>query len=109
MRAVWTLGFVAAAALSFCFPDFIVFRFTQGWWAIGARPVLLCGVSDQPASSPGRAVRRRLPAILANQTHVALGRWSARGGLLGPWRTTGPTGVDQLRARHRLPLLLRWR
>ena len=29
MRAVWTMGFVAAAALSFLFPDFIVFRFTQ--------------------------------------------------------------------------------
>jgi branched-chain amino acid transport system permease protein len=29
MRTVWTMGFVAAAVLSFCFPDFIVFRFTQ--------------------------------------------------------------------------------
>ena len=35
MRTVWTMGFVAAAALSFCFPDFIVFRFTQAViWAI---------------------------------------------------------------------------
>ena len=29
MRTVWTMGFVAAAALSFCFPDFIVFQFTR--------------------------------------------------------------------------------
>src|SRR5215475_10122776 len=49
MRTVWTMGFVAAAALSFCFPDFIVFRFTQAViWAIAlVGLVLLCGVSGQ--------------------------------------------------------------
>ena len=49
MRTVWTMGFVAAAALSFCFPDFIVFRFTQAViWAIALTGlVLLCGVSGQ--------------------------------------------------------------
>src|SRR5216684_4014083 len=49
MRTVWTMGFVAAAALSFCFPDFIVFRFTQATiWAIAlVGLVLLCGVSGQ--------------------------------------------------------------
>ena len=49
MRTVWTMGFVAAAALSFCLPDFIVFRFTQAAiWAIAlAGLVLLCGVSGQ--------------------------------------------------------------
>ena len=49
MRTVWTMGFVAAAALSFCFPDFIVFRFTQAViWAIAlAGLVILCGVSGQ--------------------------------------------------------------
>ncbi len=49
MRTVWTMGFVAAAALSFCFPDFIVFRFTQAAiWAIALLGlVLLCGVSGQ--------------------------------------------------------------
>lgn len=49
MRAVWTMGFVAAAALSFCFPDFIVFRFSQAViWAIALLGlVLLCGVSGQ--------------------------------------------------------------
>src|SRR5215475_13854170 len=49
MRTVWTMGFVAAAALSFCFPDFIVFRFTQAViWAIALTGlVLLSGVSGQ--------------------------------------------------------------
>jgi branched-chain amino acid transport system permease protein len=49
MRTVWTMGFVAAAALSFCFPDFIVFRFTQAAiWAIAlVGLVVLCGVSGQ--------------------------------------------------------------
>ncbi|CAN5916392.1 branched-chain amino acid ABC transporter permease [soil metagenome] len=43
------MGFVAAAALSFCFPDFIVFRFTQAAiWAIAlVGLVILCGVSGQ--------------------------------------------------------------
>jgi len=49
MRTVSTMGFVAAAALSFCFPDFIVFRFAQAViWAIALLGlVLLCGVSGQ--------------------------------------------------------------
>jgi branched-chain amino acid transport system permease protein len=49
MRTVWTMGFVAAAALSFCLPDFIVFRFTQAViWSIAlAGLVILCGVSGQ--------------------------------------------------------------
>ena len=49
MRTVWTMGFVAAAALSFCFPDFIIFRFTQATiWAIALMGlVILCGVSGQ--------------------------------------------------------------
>ena len=49
MRTVWTMGFVAAAALSFCFPDFIVFRFAQAViWAMALLGlVLLCGVSGQ--------------------------------------------------------------
>jgi len=49
MRTVWTMGFVAAAALSFAFPDFMVFRFTQAVvWALALLGlVLLCGVSGQ--------------------------------------------------------------
>ena len=49
MRTVWTMGFVAAAALSFAFPDFMVFRFTQAAiWALALLGlVLLCGVSGQ--------------------------------------------------------------
>ena len=49
MRTVWTMGFVAAAAVSFCFPDFIVFRFTQAViWAIALLGlVILCGASGQ--------------------------------------------------------------
>ena len=43
------MGFVAAAALSFCFPDFVVFRFTQAAiWAVALTGlVLLCGVAGQ--------------------------------------------------------------
>lgn len=43
------MGFVAAAALSFCFPDFTIFRFAQAIiWAIALIGlVLLCGVSGQ--------------------------------------------------------------
>jgi branched-chain amino acid transport system permease protein len=43
------MGFVAVAALSFCFPDFIVFRFTQAaiWSLALLGLVILCGVSGQ--------------------------------------------------------------
>src|SRR5215213_9074629 len=49
MRTVWTMGFVAAVALAFCFPDFIVFRFTQAiiWTIALLGLVILCGVSGQ--------------------------------------------------------------
>ena len=125
MRTVWTMGFVAAAALSFCFPDFIVFRFTQAViWAIallgpGAavrrqRPVLL---------RPGRPVRhRRLQRGHHRHPHAALG-------LLGParsrcwWATPRATGLGRIAGGHSLwtqalvtyafaiafPQLLRWR
>jgi len=47
--ALAAMAFVATAALSFCFPDFIVFRFTQAAiWAIALLGlVMLCGVSGQ--------------------------------------------------------------
>jgi branched-chain amino acid transport system permease protein len=43
------MAFVAAAALAFCLPDFIVFRFTQAAiWAIALIGlVILCGISGQ--------------------------------------------------------------
>ncbi len=43
------MGFVAVAALSFCFPDFIVFRFGQATiWAIALLGlVMLCGIGGQ--------------------------------------------------------------
>ncbi|SJZ32957.1 branched-chain amino acid transport system permease protein [Enhydrobacter aerosaccus] len=43
------MGFAAAALLSFCFPDFIVFRFTQATvWSIALLGlVILCGISGQ--------------------------------------------------------------
>jgi branched-chain amino acid transport system permease protein len=49
MRTVWTMGFVAAAVLAFCLPDFIVFRFNQAVvWSIALLGlVILCGVSGQ--------------------------------------------------------------
>src|SRR5690348_13807940 len=49
MRTVATMAFVAAAALSFCFPVFMVFRFTQATiWAIAlVGLVILCGISGQ--------------------------------------------------------------
>jgi branched-chain amino acid transport system permease protein len=49
MRTVWTMGFVAAAALAFCFPDFFVFRLAQAAiWAVALLGlVILCGVSGQ--------------------------------------------------------------
>ena len=49
MRTVWTMGFVAAAGLSFAFPGFVVFQFTQAAiWALALLGlVLLCGVSGQ--------------------------------------------------------------
>jgi branched-chain amino acid transport system permease protein len=49
MRTVSTMGFAGAVALSFCFPDFLVFRFTEAIvWAIALLGlVILCGVSGQ--------------------------------------------------------------
>jgi branched-chain amino acid transport system permease protein len=49
MRTVWTMGFVATAALSFLFPNYTVFVFTQAAiWALALLGlVLLCGVSGQ--------------------------------------------------------------
>ena len=75
MRAVWTMGFVAAAALSFLFPDFIVFRFSQAViWAIAlVGLVLLCGVSGQFSFAQAAlyGMGAYTAAILANQTSLS--------------------------------------
>src|SRR5258705_2925541 len=76
MRTVWTMGFVAAAVLSFCFPDFIVFRFTQAAvWAIAlVGLVLLCGVSGQFSFAQAGlyGMGAYSAAILANHTSLSL-------------------------------------
>jgi len=75
MRTVWTMGFVAAAALSFCFPDFLVFRFTQAAiWAIALLGlVILCGISGQFsfAQAAVYGMGAYSAALLANQTGLA--------------------------------------
>jgi branched-chain amino acid transport system permease protein len=76
MRTVWTMGFVAAAALSFCFPDFIVFRFTQAAiWAIAlVGLVLLCGVSGQFSFAQAAlfGIGGYSAALLANHAGLAV-------------------------------------
>ncbi len=70
------MGFVAAAALSFLFPDFLVFRFTEAVvWAISlVGLVLLCGVSGQFSFAQAAlyGMGAYSAAILANQTSLPL-------------------------------------
>jgi branched-chain amino acid transport system permease protein len=70
------MGFVAAAAFSFAFPDFIVFRFTQAAvWAIAlVGLVLLCGVSGQFSFAQAGlyGMGAYSAAILANHTSLSL-------------------------------------
>ena len=76
MRTVWTMAFVAAAALSFCFPDFIVFRFTQAAiWAIAlVGLVILCGISGQFSFAQAAlfGIGGYSAAILVNQTPLSI-------------------------------------
>lgn len=76
MRTVWTMAFVAAAALSFCFPDFIVFRFTQAAiWAIAlVGLVILCGISGQFSFAQAAlfGIGGYAAAILVNQTPLSV-------------------------------------
>jgi branched-chain amino acid transport system permease protein len=76
MRAASTMGFVAAAALSFLFPDFIVFRFTQAVvWAIALTGlVLLCGVSGQFSFAQAAlyGMGAYTAAIVANHTSLSV-------------------------------------
>ncbi|MFO1160688.1 MAG: branched-chain amino acid ABC transporter permease [Reyranellaceae bacterium] len=70
------MAFVAAAALSFCFPDFIVFRFTQAAiWAIAlVGLVILCGVSGQFSFAQAAlfGIGGYAAAILVNQTSLSV-------------------------------------
>ena len=76
MRTVWTMGFVAAAALSFCFPDYIVFRFTlAAIWAIAlVGLVILCGISGQFSFAQAAlfGIGGYTAAILAAHTPLSL-------------------------------------
>ena len=124
MRTVWTMGFVAAAALSFCFPDFIVFRFTQAViWSIALLGlVILCGVSGQFSFAQAGffGIGGYTAAILAAHTPLSLYWAFALAPLLG---YAAGYGLGRVTAGHSLwtqalvsyafaiafPQLLRWR
>src|ERR1700726_2554790 len=55
MRTLWTMGFVATAALGFCFPDYKVFQFTQAaiWGVARHGLVALCGIGGQFSFAQG--------------------------------------------------------
>ena len=124
MRAGWTIGFVATAALSFCFPDFMVFRFAQAAiWAIALLGlVVLCGISGQFsfAQAAFYGMGGYAAAILGAHTPLSP-YWSF---LLAPLAGYGAGyGLGRVAARHSLwtqaligyalaiafPQLLRWR
>jgi len=70
------MAFVAVAALSFCFPDFIVFRFTQAAiWAIAlVGLVILCGISGQFSFAQAAlfGIGGYSAAIVVNQTPLSI-------------------------------------
>lgn len=124
MRTVWTMGFVAAAALSFCLPDFIVFRFTQAAiWAIALMGlVILCGVSGQFSLAQAAlfGIGGYGAAMLAAHTHLSPYAGLALAPLLG---FVAGYGIGRVAGAHTLwtqalvtyavviafPQLLRWR
>ena len=124
MRTVWTMGFVAAAALSFCFPDFIVFRFTMAAiWAIALLGlVILCGVSGQFSFAQAAlfGIGGYTAAILAVHTPLSLYWALALAPLAG---YAAGYGLGRIAGSHSLwtqalvsyafaiafPQLLRWR
>lgn len=124
MRTVWTMGFVAVAALSFCFPDFIVFRFTQAViWAIALLGlVILCGASGQFSFAQAGffGIGGYTAAILGAHTPLSLYWAFALAPLMG---YAAGYGLGRVTAGHSLwtqalvsyafaiafPQLLRWR
>ncbi|MCW5736271.1 MAG: branched-chain amino acid ABC transporter permease [Enhydrobacter sp.] len=124
MRTVWTMGFVAAAALSFCFPDFIVFRFAEAViWAIALLGlVLLCGVSGQFTFAQAAFFGMGGYSAALVVTHTALPVYSAL--LLAPVvGYSAGYGLGRVAGKHDIwtqaligyalaiafPQLLRWR
>ena len=124
MRTVWTMGFVAAAALSFAFPDFVVFQFTQAAiWALAlVGLVLLCGVSGQFTFAQAALFGMGAYSAALIATHTALPVLSAL--LVAPVvGYAAGYGLGRVAGRHDLwtqaligyalaiafPQLLRWR
>lgn len=124
MRTVWTMGFVAAAALSFYLPDFIVFRFTQAViWSIAlVGLVVLCGVSGQFSLAQAALFGIGGYGAAMLGTHTALPTyWSLPLSLLAGFAVGW--GLGRIAGRHSLwtqalityafviafPQLLRWR
>jgi branched-chain amino acid transport system permease protein len=124
MRAGWTIGFVATAALGFCFPDFMVFRFAQAAiWAIALLGlVVLCGISGQFSFAQAAFYGMGGYAAAIVGAHTPLSPyWSL---LLAPLVGYGAGyGLGRVASRHSLwtqaligyalaiafPQLLRWR
>lgn len=124
MRTLWTMGFVATAALGFCFPDYKVFQFTQAAiWAIALLGlVVLCGIGGQFsfAQAAFYGMGGYSAAILGAHTPLSP-YWSL---LLAPLVGYGAGyGLGRVASRHSLwtqaligyalaiafPQLLRWR
>lgn len=76
MRTITTMAFLAAAGLAFCFPDFVVFRFTQATiWSIALLGlVILCGISGQFSFAQAAlyGMGGYAAALLANHTTLPL-------------------------------------
>jgi len=124
MRTVWTMAFVAAAALAFCFPDYIVFRFTQAViWSIALLGlVILCGISGQFSFAQAAlyGLGGYTIAILGTHTPVSLYWALALAPLLG---FAAGYGLGRVAGSHSLwtqalisyalviafPQILRWR
>jgi len=124
MRTVSTMGFAGAAALSFCFPDFVVFRFTEAVvWAIALLGlVILCGISGQFSFAQAAlfGMGGYAAALLVNHTSLSV-HWAL---ILAPLVGYGAGyGLGRIAGGHSIwtqalmsyalavafPQLLRWR
>lgn len=118
------MAFLGAGALSFCFPDFVVFRFTQATiWSIALLGlVILCGVSGQFsfAQSAFYGIGGYVAALLATRTDLPLYAALPMAPLIG---FCAGYGLGRVAGRHSLwtqaligyafaiafPQFLRWR